>query len=48
MNLVGTGGNQVTDTNGRIAHQVRVVRYNASTRAAVQGFADVEIDSKWR
>jgi hypothetical protein len=38
----------VTDMNGRIAPAVRVFRYNASTRAAVQGFADVEIDGKWR
>jgi hypothetical protein len=27
---------------------VRVVRYNACARVAVQGFADIEIDGKWR
>jgi hypothetical protein len=38
----------VTNPNGRILSNVRVARYNASTRAAVQGFADIEIDGKWR
>ena len=38
----------MTDMNGRSAPAVRVIRYSASTRAAVQGFADVEIDGKWR
>jgi hypothetical protein len=33
---------------GGAALHVRVLRYNACTRAAVQGFADVEIDGKWR
>jgi hypothetical protein len=38
----------VTNPNGRIAPNVRVVRYNASTRAAVQAFVDLEIDDKSR
>ena len=47
-NVVQTGGNQATDMNGRILLQVCLVRYNASRLAAMQGFADVEIDGVLR